>query len=411
MGHRKGVRNKTNEDFNKAVHDYLGIEFETDHKLRLIKRGASLALLHKCGAKYVEHKTGVTFHDAHGADHVAKNQRPTFLDMYKQLYERGPNYVVVSGHDSYQYVDKDSILNVAQMLVQPTQYGSYGPRGIHLGGQPNPSNANHILPFCKAIDHPGKVSILMCHDECCIHSLKEERMCWLIPGIEMGAMPTKSDGEILHLSEADAEVGPGCLSLDGEIGKIYRKDLIEYIRAKHNGEDPLVPHHSSIWMHAGKGNHQEGSWTGNDALMHFEFLMDQFDVLFNLVHQIPDPKLARANDILNVTDSQRQQFMYGLAIQIDRSQGHMKRDPESHNTKNGDGMKVTTKGKQSHFRHTFCDKFPTSCTHWRQCRRALCVPNCVICLKAVEQYGNHPHFQSVGYKGVDTVLTERDISI
>ena len=248
----------------------------------------------------------------------------------------------------------------------------------------------------------------MCHDEACIHSLKEEQMCWLIPGVEMGAMPTKSDTE-----EADTEVSVGCLRLDGEIGKCTRKEMTNYIRAKHNGENPLIPHHSSIWMHAGKGNHQEGSWTGDDAHMHFELLMDQFDILFNLVHEVPDPRLARANDILSVTDLQRKQFMYGLAIQIDRSQGHMKRDPESHNTKNGDGMKVGVKGNQPHFRHAFSNQFPNGCTcaHWTQCRRALCKQDCSICAKAVREHGSNPHFQSVGYKGVDCVLTERGMSI
>ena len=196
MGHRKGEKNRTNEDFNRALHEHLGLEFEEDHKLRLIKRDASLALLHKCGAKYVEHKAGVTFHDAHGKDHVALKQRPAYLSLYAQLYARGPNFLQIGEGVDKRYVDKDSVPNCFEMLDPVKQPGILGPRGLVLGGCPNPENSQNILPFCKAIDHSGKVWIIMCHDECCIHSLKEEKYCWLIPGVEMGAMPTKSDGEM-----------------------------------------------------------------------------------------------------------------------------------------------------------------------------------------------------------------------
>ena len=411
MGHVKGQKNKTNQDFNRALHDHLGIEFHEDHKLRLIKCNASLALLHKCGAEYVEHKAGSTFHDAHGADHVALKQRPAFLSLYAQLYARGPNFLQIGDGADKKYVDKDSVPNCYDMLDPVKQPGILGPRGIKLGGQPNPEHASKILPFCRAIDHVGKIWILMCHDECCIHSLKEEQYCWIIPGVEMGAMPTKSDGKILHLSEADAEIQNGCLSLDGRIGHITKKELEAYIQGKHNGENPQIPLHSSVWMHAGKGNHQEGSWTGEHALMHFELLMDQFDVLFNLAHKVSDPAGARANDVLDVTEAEREAFQYGLAIQIDRSQGHMKRDHTSLNTKNGAGMKTSTKGKQPHFKHTFSDKFPTGYTHWHQYRRALCIEGCSICAKAVAQHGSNPNFQSVGYKGCDTVLVERGFDI
>jgi hypothetical protein len=37
-------------------------------------------------------------------------------------------------------------------------------------------------------------------------------------------------------------------------------------------------------MHAGKGH--EGCWEGNDAYMHFELMMDQFYILFNLEHKV-----------------------------------------------------------------------------------------------------------------------------
>ena len=43
-------------------------------------------------------------------------------------------FFVAHNDDGFEYVDKDSIPNAAEMLVQPSQYGAYGPRGIHLGG-------------------------------------------------------------------------------------------------------------------------------------------------------------------------------------------------------------------------------------------------------------------------------------
>ena len=255
MGHVKGRPNKKNADFNLALHGHLGLEFYADVKQRIIKPGASLALLKKTGARWTEHKTGQTFHDSHGADHVANGQRPAFLSLYAQLYARGPNFVRVPG--STAYVDKDTIPNCRDFIDKDP--ACLGPRGINLGGAPNPNNAGMLLPFCKSVAREGKVRIVLCHDECCIHSLKEEQHCWLIPGVEMGEMSTKSDGEILHLSEADAEISLGCLSLSGTIGRTTRVQMKEYIRAKRAGENPRIPHHSSVWMHAGKGSHQEGS--------------------------------------------------------------------------------------------------------------------------------------------------------
>ena len=48
----------------------------------------------------------------------------------------------------------------------------------------------------------------------------------------------------------------------------------------------MIPHCSTVHMHAGKGNGKEGSWEGDGANMHFELMMDQFDILFNLVLRV-----------------------------------------------------------------------------------------------------------------------------
>ena len=49
---------------------------------------------------------------------------------------------------------------------------------------------------------------------------------WVIPGTEMGDFPSKSDADINHVAEADAEFAPGCLTLDGQISQIERKAMV-----------------------------------------------------------------------------------------------------------------------------------------------------------------------------------------
>ena len=182
-----------------------------------------------------------------------------------------------------EMIDKDKVHNLfdSGLLDDPH---CIGPQGIRMGGRSRPG-VRPNLPF-NVTDHGTKIWLIMCQDECCVHTLKEEQYAWIIPGLEMGDMPTKSDGDLCHLSEADAEFGCGCLSLVGKPGWISRKQLVEYIRAKRAGENPLIPHYSTVHMHAGKGNGKEGSWEGDDANMHFELMMDQFDILFNLVHRV-----------------------------------------------------------------------------------------------------------------------------
>ena len=72
----------------------------------------------------------------------------------------------------------------------------------------------------------------MCHDEACVHTLKGEGWCWLIPGVDMGDIPPKSDGKFKHLAELDAEHEGGCISLDSTVGQISRSELHEYIKDK-----------------------------------------------------------------------------------------------------------------------------------------------------------------------------------
>ena len=160
-------------------------------------------------------------------------------------------------------------------------------------------------------------------------------------------------------------------------------------------------------MHAGGGN--EGSWIGDDANAKAELLMDQFDIQFNLEASVPDMKLSKASDVRNLTEEQIARHQHGMAMQVDRSQGHLKRDRTSLNVNNEPRMNAGPGRKQPHFRHTFAP-LPPGYTHWRQCRAALCEPDCAICQAAVDKYGDRADFQSVGKKGSKIVLTEMGIS-
>jgi hypothetical protein len=406
MGHKSGKKNLTNIDFNKAVHEEFSLPY--DAKKRVISLEQTRLMLIKAGARYLPVKQGNVHHDNHGADHVVKYQRPAFLDLHRQLYNRGPNFVQVGSTFDGKYVDKDLIPDLEASGLLESPY-CRGPRGTHMGGMPNPEfqTSDHILPFARAVDSVGKVWHTGCHDECCVHCLKEEGFAWFIPGVDMGDMPTKSDGDILHMSEMDMELAPGCLSLDGEVGAIQRKEMHDYIQGKHRGENPKVPLYSSVHMHAGKGH--EGSWMGDDAHMHMELLLDQFDVLMNLQHRIADPTTARADELLAITASERSSFKHGLACQVDRSQGHMKRAVDGLNTKNGKGINAKPGGLQPHFRHTFAP-LPDGFSDWKECRQRLCVPGCVICEAAAVKYGHRHDFQSTGRKGSLMVLTERGIT-
>ena len=84
MSHKRGQKNKTNNDFNQALHEHFSLDFDPGN--RAFSKECSRALLHMVGARYEEHKTGKTLHDAHGNDSVAgeNGQRQVFLDLYSR---------------------------------------------------------------------------------------------------------------------------------------------------------------------------------------------------------------------------------------------------------------------------------------------------------------------------------------
>ena len=92
LGHRRGSRNKTALDFLVALHDIIGEDY--DPEAPAISLSAATVYLHEiCGAERQKVKTGRTFADNHGADYVQNCQRPAFLSLYQQIYDRGPNFI------------------------------------------------------------------------------------------------------------------------------------------------------------------------------------------------------------------------------------------------------------------------------------------------------------------------------
>ena len=227
MGHKKSKHHLVAMDFSKALHEHLELPWGEHPSGQSIRPTAIYAAMHHAEAQYMEIKQGTAVHDNHEAADAVNRQRPQFLHnvMYNMFYACGPNYVMTDGG----MIDKDKVHNLfdSGLLDDPH---CIGPCGIRMGGRSRPG-VRPTLPF-NVTDHGTKVWLIMCQDECCVHTLKEEQYAWIIPGLEMGDMPTKSDGDICHLSDADAEFGCGCLSLVGKPGWITRKELVEYIRAK-----------------------------------------------------------------------------------------------------------------------------------------------------------------------------------
>ena len=408
MGHKSGKKNKVTRDFQEALHGYLGLEYSKANPTICESACRSLLKCVEVGARWTVVKQGYTHNDNHGADHVVFGQRPAFLSLYQQLYDRGPNFLPVGD----KWEDKDGLIGTSKLYTANSSLllddRCIGPRGIHMGGCVNPENASKVLPFAKAVDFPGRIWHLMCHDEACVHTLKGERCCWLIPGVDMGDIPPKSDGEFEHLAEVDSELTGGTLSLDGSVGQTSRSELREYMKAKREGRLCKIPCWSSIRMHGGAAG--EGYWLGDDAKMQFELILDIFDVKFNMPWII-DPLEATTMDLAAVTDVQRAAFQHGLAVQGDRSQGHLKMAVDC---TNANKIRKNPGGLQPHFRHTF-SPLPQGYTHWRQCRLALCTdampgqPPCPTCQEAVLKFGDNPTFQSVGRKGSQIVLAEMGI--
>ena len=397
MGHRNTEPNKRAIDFQKASHEHFDYDFDPVNPI-ISLRCATQWLHTVCGASYDMTKKGV-FVDGHGKEHVIQ-QRKRFIGWYREVYNRGPNFVNVNG----KMVDKDRVMNLLQSGLT-NDHRCVGPRFIKLGGMRNSSDVKPLSFVPQHIDRLDKMWITVCHDECCVHTNEGEAYCWKIPGIEMGECPPKSKGDIIHLADANAELGAGTFSLVGELGMITRKEMRNYIQAKCKGREVKVPTYNTVWMHAGSSG--DGYWTGEDAMMQFELMCDIFDLVFNMPHII-DLTKATSKHVLSITVTQRRHFRYGLCCQIDRSQNHLRRPPDGLNTKIGKGINKGTAAGQPHFRSTRAP-LPAGYTHWAQCKQRLCKEDCEQCEVEVQKYGHHPDFQSQGKKGTNRILAERGL--
>jgi hypothetical protein len=89
------------------------------------------------------------------------------------VYKRGPNYVYING----KWVDKDKVTALLETGLTETPE-CIGPNGINMGGAAHPDHQNLEISFIPShIDRPGKIWVLVCHDECCVHTNEGQAYC------------------------------------------------------------------------------------------------------------------------------------------------------------------------------------------------------------------------------------------
>ena len=72
-------------------------------------------------------------------------------------------------------------------------------------------------------------------------------------------------------------------------------DMKAYIKAKHAGQNPIIPRHGDVTMRPGKNG--EGWWQGEEKGEQVELLADIFNAVFNIDLDLtgaPPPPLADA---------------------------------------------------------------------------------------------------------------------
>ena len=100
---------------------------------------------------------------------------------------------------------------------------------------------------------------------------------------------------------------------------------------------------------------------------------------------------------------------FRLVAGIDWSQGHAAFLKDA---LVAESMNVNPGGKSAqHLRHTFWPKTTANGFVVETERQQLCTPGCELCIKAVKEHGHRPDFQSIGKKGLLSVLKERGIPV
>ena len=119
-----------------------------------------------------------------------------------------------------------------------------------------------------------------------------------------GATPAKNKGAARHVAGVATEVGNGRISMDHggaesspclNGGMIEMTDMKAYIKAKHAGQNSIIPRHGDVTMKPGKNG--EGWWAGEEEQEQVELLADIFNAVFNTdldVTGAPPPPLAAA---------------------------------------------------------------------------------------------------------------------
>ena len=305
-------------------------------------------------------------------------------------------------------------------------------RGFGFGGS---LHAERDAPPPK-LNEP--IVVIADDDEVCVFASEGELFCWRFEGMPKGATPAKNKGAARHVAGVATEVGNGRISMDHggaecspcpHGGFIEMSDMKAYIKAKHAGQNPIIPRHGDITMRPGKNG--EGWWQGEEKQEQVELLADIFNAVFNTDLDLtgaPPPPLAvaamvrlpcvfagnvRYNELADALEKTREDhpgvrggLPYVLALQLDRSQNHLAKYKSALNAK------TMRKGRG------FAKAPHQRSTHWPRAVVDFRQPNCLVsgnceecrmsCARAVEN-GTQSTLQTIGRKGLVQVLSERGV--
>ena len=119
------------------------------------------------------------------------------------------------------------------------------------------------------------IVVIAADDEVCVFASEGELFCWRFEGMPKGATPAKNKGSCRHVAGVATEAGNGRISMDHggaegspapNGGMIEMSDMKAYIKAKHAGDNPIIPRHADVTMKPGKND--EGWWAGVGKSVH-----------------------------------------------------------------------------------------------------------------------------------------------
>ena len=318
-------------------------------------------------------------------------------------------------------------------------------RGFSFGGSPH---SKRDAPPPRLTE---PIVVIADDDEVCVFASEGELFCWRFEGMPKGATPAKNKGSARHVAGVATEVGNGRISMDhggtegspsDDGGLIEMVDMKSYIKAKHAGENPIIPRHADVQMKPGKNG--EGWWAGLEKREQVELIGDIFNVVYNTdldlagalsrchvgaaavaaaaaaaaaaaTIRLPyvfagnvhcDDLQAALEETRKAHPGVRGGLPYVLALQLDRSNNHLAKYPTALNAKTmrkGRGFAKAAHQRSTHWPRAVVDFRCDNCL-----ADGTCVECQMSCARAVAD-GTQKTLQTIGRKGLVQVLAERGV--